>query len=78
MTDPKTMFVRHMHTAEIREVTAGQREVLDKNYWVRITGEDVKATPPAVAPSDTDAVEVAEGDSKPAPKTTSKATTPAK
>ena len=75
MTASKEMFVRHVQTGEIKQVTPEQRETQDKNYWVRITGADVQATAPAAAPADTDA---AEADQKPAPKTTSKATTPAK
>ncbi|NII42110.1 hypothetical protein E9228_002768 [Curtobacterium flaccumfaciens] len=79
MTDSQKVFVRHVHTDEIREVTAEQREVLDKNYWVRITGPDVQVTPPASAPSTPSApASTADVDPTPAPKTASKATTPAK
>ncbi|WP_065962833.1 hypothetical protein [Curtobacterium sp. UCD-KPL2560] len=61
------VFVRHTHTGEIREVTSEQRDVQDKNYWVRITG-DVKPTQPeADGPAEAE---------MPAPKTTPKATTP--
>lgn len=63
------MFVRHVHTGEIREVTPEQREKQDKNYWVRVTGDDIKATGPEAAPPVVDA-------SPSDPKTTPKATTP--
>jgi lysozyme family protein len=84
MTAEKTMFVRHVHTDEIREITAEQREVLDKNYWVRITGDDVRATPPDTAPAVDagDAEQAATGDEPPAgnapavPKTAPKARAP--
>jgi hypothetical protein len=63
MADKKTILVRHTHTGEIREVTPEQRDLQDKNYWVRITG-DVKPTAPETdGPAET-------------PKTTPKATTP--
>ena len=65
----KKLFVRHVQTGEIREVSEEQRAIQDKNYWVRVTG-DIKATAPADVPTGTDA--------EPATKTTSKATTPAK
>ncbi|MBF4597177.1 hypothetical protein ITJ50_00915 [Curtobacterium sp. VKM Ac-2889] len=60
----KSMFVRHVHTGEIKQVTPEQREAQDKNYWVRVTGDDVKATQPVTdAPT-------------PDPKTTPKAASP--
>ena len=70
MSDAKTIHVRHTHTGEIREVTPEQREVQDKNFWVRVTG-DVEATAPETSPP-------ADVEPTPAPKTASKATTPAK
>jgi hypothetical protein len=77
MAASKSMFVRHVHTGEIREVTPEQREDQDKNYWVRITGDDVKATPPQTAESavtpEGDVPDAGDGD-----KTASKATTPKK
>ncbi len=63
------MFVRHVHTGEVRQVTPEQREKQDKNYWVRVTGDDVKVTGPETAPLAADA-------SVSDPKTTPKATAP--
>lgn len=76
MTAPETIFVRHQHTGEIREVTPAEREDQDKNYWVRITGDDVKAAPAA----DVDTAVTPEGDAdgEVLEKTTSKATPPKK
>lgn len=68
MTASKDMFVRHVHTGEIKKVTAEQREKQDKNYWVRITGKDVKETASEVTP--------APAEVPPTEKTTPKATTP--
>lgn len=68
MTDSKNMFVRHVHTGEIKKVNAEQRAKQDPNFWVRVTG-DVKATAPETAPPVTDG-------ETPAPKTTPKANAP--
>jgi hypothetical protein len=70
MSDDKTIHVRHTHTGEIRKVTPDEREVQDKNFWVRVTG-DVEATAPETTPP-------ADVEPTPAPKTASKVTTPAK
>lgn len=76
MTNPKTMFVRHVHTGQIKKVSEEQRATQDKNYWVRVTG-DVEETAPETEPAPaTDAP--AETPAKTAAKTTSKAETPAK
>lgn len=76
MAAPK-MFVRHVHTGEIREVTPEQRETQDKNYWVRVTGKDVTATPAETAETavtpEGDAAGESDGD-----KTASKANAPKK
>jgi len=69
MAAAKTMHVRNMQTDEIKEVAPEQRELQDKAIWVRITGDDVKPTPPADAPASPD-------DAPASPKTTPKATTP--
>ena len=68
MAASKDLFVRHVHTGEIKKVTAEEREKQNKNYWVRVTG-DVKVTAPETTPPVTD-VET------PAPKTAAKATSP--
>ncbi|WIB25812.1 hypothetical protein [Curtobacterium sp. MCSS17_015] len=47
MANSKDIFVKHLHTGEIKKVTAEQREKQDPNYWVRVTG-DVKVTAPEV------------------------------
>jgi hypothetical protein len=80
MAASKSMFVRHVHTGEIREVTPEQREEQDKNYWVRITGDNVKATAPETVETvettvtpEGDAPDAGDGD-----KTASKATPPKK
>lgn len=70
MSGPKLTWVRHTHTGEIKQVTPEQREVQDKNFWVRVTG-DVEATAPETTPP-------ADVEPTPAPKTASKASTPAK
>jgi len=75
MAASKSMFVRHVHTGEIRGVTPEQRAEQDKNYWVRITGDDVTATAPETA----ETTVTPEGDAPDAgDKTASKATPPKK
>lgn len=75
MAAAQKMFVRHVHTGQIREVTPDERAEQDKNYWVRITGEDVKATPPETVES----AVTPEGDAPDAgDQTASKATPPKK
>ncbi|OII10528.1 hypothetical protein BIU97_10395 [Curtobacterium sp. MCBA15_009] len=67
MSQSKDMYVRHVRTGEIKKVSAEQREKQDKNYWVRVTGKDVKETAPEVAPS---------AEVEPTQKTTPKANKP--
>lgn len=54
MTTSK-IYVRHVHTGEIKQVTEEQRETQNKNYWVRVTG-DVKPTAPETEPDAPDAI----------------------
>jgi hypothetical protein len=72
MAAAKTMHVRNMRTDEIREVTPEQRELQDKGVWVRVTGEDVKPTPPSATDESSDAPDAGTA----TPKTTSKASAP--
>lgn len=72
MATEKTMHVRNMRTDEIREVTPAQRELQDKGIWVRITGEDVKPTPPPATTESSDKPDAGTA----TPKTTSKASAP--
>ncbi len=71
MADQK-LFVRHVHTGEIKQVTEEERANQNKNYWVRITG-DVKVTNPDTEPPSTDGEQP---DPKTTPKAAAKATPP--
>ncbi len=64
----KSMFVRHVHTGEIKQVTEEQREAQNKNFWVRVTG-DVKPTAPETEPPVTNGEQAS-------PKPTPKASAP--